>query len=88
MRLRTKLCLGLSVVLFGLFLLAMSAPGQRYLIGTPSPDHWVRDDQVMGAGLAPLVFCLAPSVALLIVSVVLYFSDRRSGQDDRRSSRT
>jgi hypothetical protein len=86
MRFRTKLCSGLSIAFFGLFLLGMSPVGQRYLIGTPSPDHWVLDDQVMGAGLAPIVYCLVPSVALFIGSVVLYFFDRRSKRKGQRST--
>ena len=86
MRFRTKLCFGLSAVLFGLFLLGMSTPGQRYLIGTPSPDHWKYDDQVMGAGLAPIVYCLMPSVTLFVGSVILYFLDRRGRRKDQRSA--
>jgi hypothetical protein len=86
MRFRTKLCFGLSIVLFGLFLLGISPAGQRYLIGMPSQDHWVLDDQVMGAGLAPIVYCLVPSVALFIGSVVLYFFDRRNKRNGQRST--
>jgi hypothetical protein len=86
MRLRTKLCFGLSILLFGLFLAGMSGPGQSYLEGTPSPDHWVRDDQVMGAGLAPVVFCLVPSVTAFIASVLLYFFDMRRDRKSQRSS--
>jgi hypothetical protein len=86
MRLRTKLCLGLSIVLLGLFLLGISPIGQRFLEGAPSPDHWVRDDQVMGAGLAPIVYCLLPSIALFITSVILLFVDLRKKRKSHPST--
>ncbi len=76
-RLRTKLCLGLAVALFCLFLVGISPAGQSYLIGTPSEDHWVRDDQYMGAGLAPYVYCLVPSFGLFIASGILPVYDWR-----------
>jgi hypothetical protein len=85
MRLRTKLCFGLSMVLLGLFLLGISPVGQHYLVGAPSPDHLVLDDQVMGAGLAPFVYCLVPSVALFLASMLLCFFDRRSRQKGQKS---
>jgi hypothetical protein len=78
--------LGLSALLFGLFLLGVSPAGQRFLIGTPSPDHWVLDDQVMGAGLAPFVYCFVPGVALIFASAVLYFFDRRKKRNGQRST--
>jgi hypothetical protein len=60
MRTQTKLCLATAAILLILFLIGISSRGQRYLIGAPSADHWQRDDQYMGAGLAPYVYCLAP----------------------------
>jgi hypothetical protein len=68
MRLRTKLCMAVAVVLFALFLLGISEPGQRYLIGAPSEGHWMRDDQYMGAALAPYVYCLVPSLLCFAIS--------------------
>ena len=86
MRLRTKLCFGLSMVLFGLFLLGMSDAGQRYLIGTPSPDHWTYENQVIGADVDPIIVCLLPGIALFIASVILFFVDRRNKRKGQPSS--
>lgn len=71
------LCFLLGCVLVGLYFLGESPAGQRYLIGNPSQDHWIADDQAMGAGLAPLVYCLMPGVLLVASSCILYFVDRR-----------
>jgi hypothetical protein len=79
MRLRTKLCFGLSALFLGLFLLGISAPGQRYLTGTPSSDPGIYEGQVVGAALAPYFYFLVPSIALLISSVILLFVGRRRG---------
>jgi hypothetical protein len=87
MRLRTKLCFGLSILLFGLFLLGNSEAGQRYLTGTPSPDPGIYEGQVVGAALAPYFYFLVPSIALLIAATLLYFFDRRNGRKDQQSSR-
>ena len=83
MRVWSKLCFACAAVLFALFLIGVSGPGQRYLIGTQSADHMRADDQVMGAGLAPVVYCLFPSVALAVVGLALHVVDRR-----RRSNGT
>jgi hypothetical protein len=77
MRTRTKLCLATAAILLILFRIGISSRGQRYLIGTPSADHWQRDDRYMGAGLAPYVYCLAPCLILTIVGTVLLLADRR-----------
>ena len=77
MRTRTKLSLALAAFLFVLFGLGISGPGQKLLIGKPSADHWVRDDQYMGAALAPLVYCLAPAIILASIGAGFYLSDRR-----------
>src|ERR1700722_17373847 len=45
----------------------ISNRGQRYLIGQPSADHRQRDDQYVGAGLAPYVYCLAPCLIPMIL---------------------
>ena len=77
MRTKTKLCLATAAILLILFRIGISNRGRRYLIGTPSADHWQRDDQYMGAGLAPYVYCLAPCLILTIVGAVLFVADRR-----------
>jgi hypothetical protein len=78
MRLRTKICITITVLLLGLFFAGISAVGQRFLIGTPSQDHWILDDQVMGAGLAPFAYCLLPGIVFFIISGVLLLLDLRS----------
>ena len=78
-RMRTRLCLGLTVLLFALFLIGITERGQRYLIGKPSSDHWQRDDQYMGAGLAPYVYCLAPGSILAALAAAFYAADRKRG---------
>ena len=75
MRTKTKLCL--ATILLVLFLIGISRRGQRYLIGAPSADHWQRDNQYMGAGLAPYVYCLASCLILTILGTVLFVADRR-----------
>jgi len=77
MRTKTKLCLAIAAILLILFLIGISSRGQRYLIGAPSSDHWQRDDQYMGAGLAPYVYCLAPGLILTILGTVLLVADRK-----------
>jgi hypothetical protein len=69
---------GLGVVFLVLFLIGISQAGQRYLVGTPSEDHWERDDQYMGAALAPYVYCLVPGFLFLTGSLVAYSVDRRN----------
>ncbi len=77
MRTRTKLCRAAAVTLSILFVIGISDRGQRYLIGKPSQDHWQRDDQYMGAALAPYAYCLAPAVILTLIATKLYVSDRK-----------
>ena len=76
-RARVWICLGVGALLVALCFLGESQAGQRYLIGKPVQDHWAADDQAMGAGLAPIVYCLIPGVILIAMSCVLYFLDRR-----------
>jgi hypothetical protein len=76
-RLRTRICFGSGLTLLALCFLGESPAGQAYLLGTPSKDHWVADDQAMGAGLAPIVYGFAPGVIFLGVACVLYIGDRR-----------
>jgi len=84
MRLWTRIMFGLGVVLLGLFLAGISPAGQRYLIGKPSENHWERDDQYMGAALAPYVYCLVPSILFFTGSVVIYSVGRRRKRKSRR----
>lgn len=67
LRRRYLLCLGAAAVLVVLFLCGESSVGQRILQGKPVPneDHFAADDRVMGAGLAPFVYCLVPAVLLM-----------------------
>jgi hypothetical protein len=84
MRLWTKIMFGLGVVLLGLFLAGISPAGQSYLIGKPLEDHWERDDQYMGAALAPYVYCLVPSFLFFTGSVVTYSVERRRSRKSKR----
>ena len=71
MKLRHRIVLICAAVLFGLFLIGESDLGQELLRGKPKPNetHFEADDRVMGAGLAPFAYCLAPGVALFIYGV-------------------
>lgn len=81
MKLRHRVVLICAALLLGLFLIGESNPGQELLRGKPKPNetHFEADDRVMGAGLAPFVYCLFPSVALFIYGVadVLIYRIRR-----------
>jgi hypothetical protein len=79
MRIRTKLCFIAAALLFVMFGVGISERGQRFVIGTPATDHWQRDDQYMGAGLAPYVYCLAPAVVLVLIGSVFYLKDHKRG---------
>ncbi|AFL86617.1 hypothetical protein Terro_0268 [Terriglobus roseus DSM 18391] len=76
MGLRTKLCFLTAALLFAAFGLGISERGQRLLIGTPAADHWQRDDQYMGAGLAPFAYCLAPGIVLALLGIKFYIKER------------
>ena len=71
MKLRHRVVLICAALLFVLFLIGESDSGQRVLRGNPKPNetHFEADDRVMGAGLAPFVYCLAPGAALFIYGV-------------------
>lgn len=75
---RTKICFLAALLLFVAFGLGISEWGQRFLIGTPAADHWQRDDQYMGAGLAPYAYCLAPGMILVLLGSSLLIKDRRA----------
>jgi len=80
MRFWARFCLAIAALLFVLHLVGYSEFGQRLLIGRPSADHWQRDDQYMGAGLAPVVYCLLPSAAFGVIGTVLFIIDRKHRQ--------
>jgi hypothetical protein len=67
LRRRHWLCLVAAGILVVPFLAGESSVGQRILQGKPVPneDHFAADDRVMGAGLAPFVYCLVPAVLLM-----------------------
>lgn len=71
MKPRQRITLGLGALLCVLFLVGESDPGQKVLQGKPKPGetHFEADDRVMGAGLAPYVYCLFPGAALLIYGI-------------------
>jgi hypothetical protein len=73
-----QVAFALSVVLFCLFLLGITDFGQTVLRGRipPNADHWQLDDIAMGAGLAPWVYGLVPSVLLAFIGSVLLLCDR------------
>jgi hypothetical protein len=71
MKLRQRIVLGLAALFCMLFLIGESDLGQRVLRGEPKPGetHFEADDRVMGAGLAPFVYCLVPGMVLLIYGI-------------------
>lgn len=73
-----QVALGLSVLFFCFFVIGITDAGQALLRGRipPSATHWELDDIYMGAGLAPWVYGLVPSVVLALVSGGLLLSYR------------
>jgi hypothetical protein len=71
MKLRHRIVLICAALLFALFLIGESDSGQGLLRGTPKPNetHFEADNRYMGAGLAPIVYCLVPGVVLFIYGV-------------------
>jgi hypothetical protein len=64
-----QVAFGLSIPFFCFFVFGITDVGQTVLRGhiPPNVDHWQLDDIYMGAGLAPWVFGLGPSVLLALV---------------------
>jgi hypothetical protein len=67
--------LAVALLLAALFFLGETDSGQVYLRGKPAnpSDHFVVDDQYMGAALAPFIYCLVPASLLFLhvcVSVI------------------
>jgi hypothetical protein len=77
MRLRTKACLTAAIVFLALFLMGESNFGQRFLVGTPPSDHWELDDRVMGAALAPFVYCLVPAMFFFAAFLVMLLLEKQ-----------
>ena len=84
MKLRTNLVFALSISLFGFFLFGISEKGQELLIGRipANASHMEVDDVYMGAGLAPWVFGLYPSVFAALLGLGLPVADLRAKNRD------
>jgi hypothetical protein len=80
MRMRTKLVLLLSISLFVFFLFGVTDKGQEVLRGRipENASHMDLDDIYMGAGVAPWVWGLVPSVFTGIVGLILLRADLRT----------
>jgi hypothetical protein len=82
-RARNMFVLALPFLLF--FLLGITDKGQEVLRGhiPPNATHWQLDDIYMGAGLAPVVYGLAPALLLCIAGfafLLLGYLDQRSAK--------
>jgi hypothetical protein len=73
-----QLAFGLSVLFLCFFVFGISDVGQVVLRGRipPNATHWQLDDIYMGAGLAPWVYGLVPSVLLALIGGGLLLSRR------------
>jgi hypothetical protein len=80
MKLRTKLVFALSIALFAFFLFGVSERGQELLRGRipENASHMEVDDIYMGAGLAPWVFGLVPSLFTGILGGAFLRADLRA----------
>jgi hypothetical protein len=69
---------GLSALFFCFFVFGITDVGQVILRGRipPNATHWQLDDIYMGAGLAPWVYGLVPSVLLAFIGGGLLLSRR------------
>jgi hypothetical protein len=67
-----------SFLLLCVFLFGITDSGQTLLRGRipPTATHWALDDIHMGAGLAPWVYALVPSVLLALIGSVLLVAQR------------
>jgi hypothetical protein len=79
MKIRTKILLIASTPFLCFFVFGVTQFGQRYLEGDISAetDHWKADDIVMGAGLAPWVYGLAPFILLFACWLISWVLDLR-----------
>jgi hypothetical protein len=68
MRTRDKICLGIALGLLILGLIGVTEPAQVLLRGTAPPNEtpFQADDRYMGAGFAPIVCCMIPSLLLFL----------------------
>lgn len=68
MRTRHKICLGIALGLLILGLIGVTEPAQVLLRGTAPPNEtpFQADDRYMGAGLAPIAYCILPSLILFL----------------------
>jgi hypothetical protein len=69
---------GLSALFLCFFVFGITDVGQVVLRGRipPNATHWQLDDIYMGAGLAPWVYGLVPSVLLAFIGGGLLLSQR------------
>lgn len=75
-----QVAFGLSVLFLSFFLFGITDAGQAVLRGRipANASHWELDDIYMGAGLAPWVYGLVPSVLLALIGAALLYK-RRTG---------
>jgi hypothetical protein len=73
-----QVAFGLSALFLCFFLFGMTDVGQAVFRSRipPNATHWELDDIYMGAGLAPWVYGLAPSVVLALLGSALLLSHR------------
>src|ERR1035441_2464431 len=66
MKRRHKICLGIAVGLLLLGLLGLTEWGQNLLRGVAPVNEtpFQADDRYMGAGLAPIIYCVVASILL------------------------
>ena len=78
MKRATQFTFGISLLFFCLFLFGITDFGQAALRGRipPNATHWELDDIYMGAGLAPWVYALVPSVLLALIGSALVIAQR------------
>jgi hypothetical protein len=84
MKLQTKIVLSVSLGLFIFFWFGITDRGQEVLRGRipENASHVEADDRYMGAGLAPWVLGLIPSIFTGIWGLGLLWADRRAKNHD------
>jgi len=82
MKLRTKLVFCLAVAFFLFFCFGITDREQQALIGRipENASHVEVDDRYMGAGFAPWIWGLTPSIFIGILGLALLRADRRKAK--------